>query len=790
LVFDLLVRDRASEGISKVGRTAEGAAKDTDALTRRLNELSRKSVEARVRLAGDKEAQAALDKMDARLITLDRRVASPNLRVEGAARAIAEISAVDLELGKLGGKGGTAEAATSSLGAGGLAGPGGMGALIGAGVALSPVIATLALGLGGFGLAAFGVSKNARLMRTELAPLKFEFHSFSASLQPEVLDAFGAGITIARHGLHDIQPIAAATGKALDGVLGQIDAEFQSGEWQRFFGFMAKEAGPDVQLLGNLFVDLANDIPPLLTQLQPLAEGFLRDADAVLKLVNATTQAVAWEHQHASAVSNSTGWLGKFGHAAEQAFGQMFPGVKAAGALQKGLDHVAGSSAGAASKVHGMGAEAQAAAVKVQSLEQQVTGLSNAESKALTPLLAYTNAVLTQRDDAHKLADALKASSGRIGLQTVAQRASFGAAQTYIQDLLNTAAAADKSHRGIDAQINSISSALPMLRSVKGGTKEYWQEVQTLVNWLHRLQQIKLISEKVHITGDGQWAFVQGGGQNMRLTGRAARGAYITVGTRGVDDQLVLAQRGELVVPTPIVDAGFVDHLRGMIPGFTQGGIVGSYSGALGGLQPWGQHNRDATITAISAGIAKAMAQQAAAARGGGVGFAAGAPASGSAAAAQAFARSILWAYGWGMGQFPPLQALWNQESGWSAWAVNPSSGAYGIPQSLGHGHPYNLGDYANQVRWGLAYISGRYGSPAAAWAHEVAFNWYDQGGQLPPGLSLAYNGTGRPEPVGGGTTYVINVHVSPLASPADTGRAVVGAIQQYEKRSGKSWRS
>src|SRR5438876_11965667 len=70
LVFDLLVRDRASEGLSKVGRTAESAAKDTDALTRRLNELSRKSVEARVRLAGDKEALAALDKMDARLITL------------------------------------------------------------------------------------------------------------------------------------------------------------------------------------------------------------------------------------------------------------------------------------------------------------------------------------------------------------------------------------------------------------------------------------------------------------------------------------------------------------------------------------------------------------------------------------------------------------------------------------------------------------------------------------------------------------------------------------------------
>jgi len=144
-VFNLLVHDRASAGLSSIGKAADGAARDTDALTRRLNELSRKSVEARVRLAGDREALASLDKMDARLISLDRRVASPNLKVEGAARAIAEISAVDVELGKLGGKGGSAQTAAgglSALAGGGGAG-GGMAALIGAGVALSPVLATV-----------------------------------------------------------------------------------------------------------------------------------------------------------------------------------------------------------------------------------------------------------------------------------------------------------------------------------------------------------------------------------------------------------------------------------------------------------------------------------------------------------------------------------------------------------------------------------------------------------------------------------------------------------------------
>jgi phage-related protein len=175
-----------------------------------------------------------------------------------------------------------------------------------------------------------------------------------------------------------------------------------------------------------------------------------------------------------------------------------------------------------------------------------------------------------------------------------------------------------------------------------------------------------------------------------------------------------------------------------------------------------------------------------------------------SAAVAQAFARSLMGAYGWGSSQMNSLIPLWNQESGWDAWAVNRSSGAYGIPQSLGHGHPYNLGDYKNQIIWGLNYIRGRYGSPAAAENHELAFNWYGKGGWinepiigrgLRSGHGYAFGELG-PEYVspagggGGGTTYYINVTAAPLAHPADVGREVVHAIRKYEQRSGKGWRS
>jgi hypothetical protein len=69
------------------------------------------------------------------------------------------------------------------------------------------------------------------------------------------------------------------------------------------------------------------------------------------------------------------------------------------------------------------------------------------------------------------------------------------------------------------------------------------------------------------------------------------------------------------------------------------------------------------------------------------------------------------------------LISLWNQESGWSAWAVNSSSGAYGIPQALpaAWGHPFQLGYWRSQIRWGIWYIAtgnanGYDGNPCNAW--------------------------------------------------------------------------
>jgi len=97
---------------------------------------------------------------------------------------------------------------------------------------------------------------------------------------------------------------------------------------------------------------------------------------------------------------------------------------------------------------------------------------------------------------------------------------------------------------------------------------------------------------------------------------------------------------------------------------------------------------------------------------------------------AQSIARAMVADRGWGTGQFSCLVTLWNHESGWRVTAENPSSGAYGIPQALPGSKMASAGSdwrtsAATQIRWGLTYISGRYGTPCSALAAWQAKGWY-----------------------------------------------------------------
>lgn len=97
---------------------------------------------------------------------------------------------------------------------------------------------------------------------------------------------------------------------------------------------------------------------------------------------------------------------------------------------------------------------------------------------------------------------------------------------------------------------------------------------------------------------------------------------------------------------------------------------------------------------------------------------------------AQAFARDLLQSKGMGDGEYSCLYNLWMRESNWNVYAENASSGAYGIPQSLPGSKMASVGsdwqtNPETQIRWGIGYIEGRYGTPCSAWAHSEAVGWY-----------------------------------------------------------------
>jgi hypothetical protein len=99
----------------------------------------------------------------------------------------------------------------------------------------------------------------------------------------------------------------------------------------------------------------------------------------------------------------------------------------------------------------------------------------------------------------------------------------------------------------------------------------------------------------------------------------------------------------------------------------------------------------------------------------------------------RAAARVLMAERGWTSdAQYNCLVNLWNGESAWRHTAENPSSGAYGIPQSLPANKMAKFGsDYrtnpVTQIRWGLWYIQQSYGNPCNAWSFWLSKSphWY-----------------------------------------------------------------
>lgn len=367
--------------------------------------------------------------------------------------------------------------------------------------------------------------------------------------------------------------------------------------------------------------------------------------------------------------------------------------------------------------------------------------------KVTNGLLAGQSATLAYQQAQKSALQAINASSTGLRGQSSAALAARQAVLQATQAAIDLAAAESHQKNGMDKASQTIRDQIHWLQVHAGKSRFARDEIHAL-----REEEAKLrdIHQKLLVTASGFWKVtgalpggvpVTGGGPR----GGAAQGMFVSRGRPGVDDQLIMAQRGELVVPAPMVKAGLADHLRGMIPGFAAGGVIGQHAG-LAGMPKWLAAEDRATLHALSSATAKAaaaaMRAAQAAASSGGPGMPG--PGGGAPAANAALARRLYPPWGSGA-EWNAWNTLEMHEAGWNQYARNSSSGAYGIPQAL---PPSKMGAAANppqsnptaQIRWMIGYIKGRYGDPINAWAqyynHPGGVGWYAKGGVVGGGKS------------------------------------------------------
>jgi hypothetical protein len=550
--------------------------------------------------------------------------------------------------------------------------------------------------------------------------------------------------------------------------------------------------------VGQTFTDLLQVIPPVTEELHPLGAAILTTADDLAKVTGATTGWIrSFEKNSPASTQNTFNFLRSLDHETVTLTNHI-PGARAVNNWLTDFQHwVSGTSAPtqrtaaamqhmalatgdlihplsfvnsgllSASKAEDAAAhKAYLAATSVRGLADAVQHLNTQLSNAVGPNSTFNKDLIGTATSAAAAEKALDGTHNKIGLNTAAQRNAFGAQQTYIDNLVTLTKDAGDNRQKQDEATAAIKRALPSLSNVTGGTRQYWQEVRTLVSWLHTEQQFKKLSTLITVNGQGVWHIAPGHG----LPGGTAGGPFAAGGRvpAGFPNDTYLARltSGEAVVD-PVRTKALAPALKAAgVPGFGAGGVVGSYSGGIPGLTSWTHHNFSASITSVTDSIAQSFAasfKRAFSSFGG-----AGGPAGGSAAANMAIGRRM---FPWPAFMWPAQVALWNRESGWNRFAYNAGSGATGIPQAL----PFSKmpraawlpsqGGSANaaaQIGWGYGYERGRYGTPLNAWAHEEAFGWYDHGGWIRPGRNVLWNGTGRMEHLvpaqGGGQKIVLEI--------------------------------
>jgi hypothetical protein len=296
---------------------------DLENLKGKLNELGRMVETARVDLAGDKQAQVTLARLDAKLLGWGRRIetAKVKLKVDGVARAEADLMGVSLALDSLAASSALAsgaadalavseegvavgEASAASAGAGAAAVVAAIaGAATIAVVALMPLAAALALvGAGFVGLAAVAVPMISKVItaRTALqaaeakydaattkaqraAALKAEaaatagltsaqkslmgpmdqiaamFHKLTKAVAPNIVHAFAGALKVIKDLMPALTPLVKAAADALAGFFANVDNWLRSSSGKKFLNWVKTEGPQDIANFGKFMWAFARD---------------------------------------------------------------------------------------------------------------------------------------------------------------------------------------------------------------------------------------------------------------------------------------------------------------------------------------------------------------------------------------------------------------------------------------------------------------------------------------------------------------------------------------------------
>lgn len=296
-----------------------------------------------------------------------------------------------------------------------------------------------------------------------------------------------------------------------------------------------------------------------------------------------------------------------------------------------------------------------------------------------------------------------------------------------------------------------------------------WKSISTLATKIAALHD-KHFAVSETATGSGHYSITGPGAAqvNSFFGKQKAATGWLVPGYGGGDKWPVLVEGGETIVPkelTPVVAGLMKAH---GVRGFAQGGFVGQNAAGNIGLGNWttGSFNNftgsfanqfasnfskdlvGATVAAQKAASAAAMRMFITASHG---------ASGGNGGNIEALARRM---FPWPSYMWTDFTLVENREAGWNMFARNPGSGAYGLAQFInGPSEYYQWGGNPNTAAGQLVgmfnYIRSRYGTPLAAWGHEMNFGWYGKG--LRNGLFT------RPTVIGVGERGPERVSVTPV---------------------------